>query len=105
MKLLLVLPFQVPNPEASAEVLRAIDPPALPYFDGTARLTVSPWADVVERYLEAEGNEADSSPGPRSHVYDPLLERAHRRIDGIRNPFAQERLIRDLLTALEAELS
>ncbi len=104
MKLLIVLPFEVPNPEASAEVLRAIDPPALPYFAGTAHVTVSPWADVVERYLDAGDPDRASQP-PAAGIHGSLLERAHRRIDGIRNPSAQERLIRDLLTALEAEIS
>lgn len=102
MKLLIVLPFEVPNPEASAEVLQAIDPPALPYFDGTARLTVSPWAEVVEQYLDAD---EEASPAALATAHGPLLERAHRRIDGIRNPSAQERLIRDLTAALEAELA
>jgi len=52
MKLLVVLTFDVPAPASAATVLRAIDPPRLPFFTGDARVTVDPYATAVENYLD-----------------------------------------------------
>lgn len=55
MKLVVVLGFDVPDMDtAPADILKAIDPPHLPYFVGEARLTVDPWATTVERYLDQD---------------------------------------------------
>lgn len=56
MKLLVVLSFDIPNPEASADILKAIDPPKLPHFTGEARITVDPWAKAVERFLDEDAS-------------------------------------------------
>jgi hypothetical protein len=54
MKAVVVLTFEVPDPEALAGVLVAIDPPHLPYFTGEARVTVDPWASALEAFLDRD---------------------------------------------------
>lgn len=60
MKAVVVLTFELPNPEAAADVLDAIDPPHLPHFAGEARITVDPWATAVEDFLD---DDDDEEPG------------------------------------------
>lgn len=52
MKAIIVLTFDLPDPEAVPAVLTAINPPSLPYFAGTARIAVEPVASRVEQWLD-----------------------------------------------------
>lgn len=52
MKALVVLTFDLPDPEAIVEVLEKVDPPQLPHFSGTARIVVDPEASAVEQWLD-----------------------------------------------------
>ncbi len=54
MKAIVVLTFDLQSPEDIAEVVKAINPPSLPYFAGEARVTSDPWASVVTDWLDAE---------------------------------------------------
>jgi hypothetical protein len=62
VKLLVVLEFEVPEHEqgvrdACVEILKAIDPPKLPYvpLDGaSARIVPEPYASPLARYLDED---------------------------------------------------
>lgn len=62
MKLSIVLNFDVPTPEAAAEILLAIDPPKLPYFVDSTRVVPDPFATDLETWLDSPlPDEADTS--------------------------------------------
>lgn len=52
MKVVLVLTFDVPTPEAIVPVLLKVDPPSVPHFAGTARIVLDPEASAVESWLD-----------------------------------------------------
>lgn len=54
MRISVVLNFDVPSGEASAEVLRAIDPPKLPYFAGEAHVVPEPFALELGEWLSVK---------------------------------------------------
>jgi hypothetical protein len=60
VRALVVLSFEIPDDRAAflagilAGILAKIDPPALPFFAGSARITVDPVATAVERWLDEE---------------------------------------------------
>jgi hypothetical protein len=51
-RLIVVLSFDVPEPDDIAEVLTAINPPSLPHFAGQARISVEPVSRQVETWLD-----------------------------------------------------
>lgn len=53
MKMLIVLEFEIPNPEAVTGILHTIDPPNLPHFAGKARIVVEPHATELTDWLDA----------------------------------------------------
>lgn len=55
MKVLVILEFEIPNPECVAEVLSAINPPALPHFQGDARITIEPVSSAIINFLDESG--------------------------------------------------
>lgn len=57
MKAIVVLSFDMPEPEGIAEVLRLIDPPHLPHFSGEARIAVGAEAKYVETWLDEDGGK------------------------------------------------
>lgn len=63
MRALVVLSYDLPNPEAITDVLKAIDPPATPHFAGDARVVPEPDSvDAVIAYLDDDkGRIADRS--------------------------------------------
>lgn len=52
MQILIVLAFDVPAAERVVDVLAALDPPAIPYFDGTARVVVGEHVDTLTQWLD-----------------------------------------------------
>lgn len=58
MKVIVVLSFDLQNPEDIVQVVKAINPPSLPYFAGEARITNDPWASTVTDWLDAEDTGA-----------------------------------------------
>lgn len=63
MKMLLLLDLDITYPEDSARVLKHIDPPSIPHFDGSVRFAVEPAASTVKAYLDGE---TDAPPTPTS---------------------------------------
>jgi hypothetical protein len=55
--MLVVLAFDIEGPEDAPGILRAIDPPSLPMFDGTARVVPEPFALELVAWLD-ESNVA-----------------------------------------------
>lgn len=53
MKALIILSMEFEEPETIAEALKAIDPPQVPGFNGTARVVLDPEAGVIEQWLDA----------------------------------------------------
>jgi hypothetical protein len=53
MKTIVVLSFDLPEPENIAQVLDAIDAPKLPFFAGEARIAVEDVAEAVTLWLDA----------------------------------------------------
>ena len=51
MKLLIVIQFQVEGPEDAAEILKAIEPPKLPFFKDGVSLVVEPFASQLLDWL------------------------------------------------------
>lgn len=54
VRTLFVLDVDLPNPEAVADVVAAIDPPSVPHFAGTLRIAVAPASTAVTNYLDDE---------------------------------------------------
>jgi hypothetical protein len=54
MKVLIALTFDVDGVEVIPRLLRAIDPPKLPHFDGSARVSVADDAHAVIKFMEEE---------------------------------------------------
>lgn len=52
MKVLVVLTFEAPTPEAVVPILQKLDPPSLPFFGGQARIVVDPYATHIEEWLD-----------------------------------------------------
>lgn len=52
MQILIVLTFDVPAAERVTDVLSTLDPPRLPYFDGTARVVVGEHVDELTAWLD-----------------------------------------------------
>jgi hypothetical protein len=51
---MVALTFNVPSPDDVPEILKAIDPPSLPHFDGDARIVVG---DDVAYIIDRMENE------------------------------------------------
>lgn len=52
MRIAIVLEFDIANPEDASTVLRAIDPPKLPFFDGAAQIVMEPHLSQMLRWLD-----------------------------------------------------
>jgi hypothetical protein len=60
MKVIVVLTFDLSQPEQIADVLDALNPPGLPFFAGQARIALDPVASAVTDWLDApESKESD----------------------------------------------
>ena len=55
MKAIIVLSVDLPKPEDAVKIIKAIDPPNIPFFTGEARIAVGPDAQHVINYLD--GND------------------------------------------------
>lgn len=54
MKALVCLTIDLPDVEDIGEVLRAIDPPNVPFFDKEIRVVLEPHATAVTTWLDKE---------------------------------------------------
>jgi len=54
MRVLYVVTCEIPSPDEVAEPLKAMDPPALPYFAGEVRVVIEPTATQVLRWLDGD---------------------------------------------------
>lgn len=52
IKVIVVLSFEVPDPEVMPQILSALNPPSVPYFSGSARIAIGPEAKYVETWLD-----------------------------------------------------
>jgi hypothetical protein len=52
MKTLIVLTFDVSEPEEVPGILKQLDPESIAGFKHEARIVVDPYASVVERFLD-----------------------------------------------------
>jgi hypothetical protein len=52
MKALFVISVDLPNPEATLDVMEYLDPPAIPYFTGDVRVVVGPEVDNTIKFLD-----------------------------------------------------
>ncbi len=59
MRAIVVLSFELPDPDAIVEVMKALDPPALPHFAGEARVAIDPVASQVCKWLDDDEPPAD----------------------------------------------
>lgn len=85
MKAIVVLGFEISEPEEVAGILTAIDPPKLPKFTGTAQVSVGmPAARVIE-YLEGPDDGAIGAPIPEVSEALKRLERLTRDFDHYAN--------------------
>jgi hypothetical protein len=68
--LLVVLSFDVDAPERAVEILKAVNPPGLPWFAGQARVVVGDGdPERVVRFLESD----TEIPKPGTKTYDQAL--------------------------------
>lgn len=81
MKAIIVLDFEVTDPEEVAGILTAIDPPRLPKFTGTARVTLGMPAARVLEYLEAEDGGPAGAPVTPDTASLARLEQLTRDFD------------------------
>lgn len=58
MRALIVLAYEVPQPDDVADVLRTLNPPATPYFLGRANIVVEPHAARLLEWLNASSDPA-----------------------------------------------
>lgn len=72
MKLLIALTFTGTNPESAARILAALDPSAIPQFDGQARIAVDPVATIVTEYLDGGDETAADALSGLSAAIRPL---------------------------------
>jgi hypothetical protein len=63
MRVLLVLTFDIPDPEDVVAVVRRIDPPSIPHFAGTVDVVVEPHATELIDWLNEDTSK--SGEGPR----------------------------------------
>jgi hypothetical protein len=54
MKALIVISVDLPNPEATVEIIEHLDPPTIPYFTGELRVVVGTDVDDTIKFLEEE---------------------------------------------------
>lgn len=59
IRTIVVLSFDLPTPEAAAEVLNAIDPPRLPHFAGEVRIAVDDAAVAVIEWLDGDDDSSE----------------------------------------------
>ena len=76
MRAIVVLDFEISDPEEVAGILTAIDPPHLPKFAGSARISVGMPANRVLEYLECQ--EGDGPVGAPTQEQSAALQRLER---------------------------
>lgn len=52
MKTIIVLTFDMPEPDSIVEIIEHLNPPSIPHFVGEVRISIDPWASVVEAFLD-----------------------------------------------------
>ena len=62
MRAIVVLEFDLPSPDDLAEVVKAIDPPRLPHFSGTAHVAIQESAAAVVDYLTGDKDTLADAP-------------------------------------------
>lgn len=80
MRALIVLSVDVPDPENLPEVIRHINPPGVPYFEGEQRVAIDPPATHVLDYLEGRTDVLPAADQDRS-AFDAVGE-ALKNVDG-----------------------